>query len=98
VSIDDVRHGKPDPEGFTRALAQLNAVTGADPPIEPRQTVAVEDATGGAQAARAAGMRVAAIRGMGYDPASGYADIVIDRLDPAALDLMLAIGSTGQRQ
>jgi beta-phosphoglucomutase-like phosphatase (HAD superfamily) len=67
---------------------------GAHPPIEPRQTVAVEDATGGARAAWAAGMRVAAIRGLGYDLESGYADIVIDRLDPVALDLILAIGST----
>jgi beta-phosphoglucomutase len=98
VSIDDVSRGKPDPEGFTRALAQLNAVTGAEPPIEPWQTVAVEDATGGAQAARAAGMHVAAIRGLGYDPESGCADVVIDRLDLIALDLILAIGSTGQRR
>jgi beta-phosphoglucomutase len=96
VSIDDVRNGKPDPEGFTQALARVNTVTGAHPPIEPRQTVAVEDATGGARAARAAGMRVAAIRGLGYDLESGYADIVIDRLDPVALDLILAIGSTAQ--
>ncbi len=94
VSIDDVANGKPDPEGFRRALAQLNAVTGAEPPVEPQQTVAVEDATGGAQAARAAGMRVAAIRGLGYDPASGHADLVIDRLDLTSLEVLLALGST----
>jgi beta-phosphoglucomutase len=95
VSIDDVTHGKPDPEGFRRALALLNAVTDADPPIEPQQTVAVEDATGGAQAARAAGMRVAAIRGPGYDAASGYADVLIEKLDRTSLELLLALGSTG---
>ena len=67
VSIDDVRQGKPDPEGFRYALAQLNSLTAADPPIAPEETVAVEDATDGARAARAAGMRVAAIRGVGYD-------------------------------
>jgi HAD superfamily hydrolase (TIGR01509 family) len=94
VSIDDVSNGKPDPEGFRHALAQLNAITGADPAIEPQQTVAVEDATGGAEAARAAGMRVAAIRGPGYDASSGYADVVIDRLDPAALELILGRGCT----
>jgi beta-phosphoglucomutase len=94
VAIDDVTNGKPDPEGFRRALAQLNEVTGADPPIEPQQTVAVEDATGGAQAARAAGMRVAAIRGPGYDSASGYADLLIEKLDRTSLDLLLALGST----
>ena len=92
VAIDDVTNGKPDPEGFERALAELNAVTGASPPIGARQTVAVEDATGGAEAARAAGMKVAAIRGPGYDAASRYADVVIDRLDPAALELILTLG------
>jgi len=93
VTGDDVTNGKPDPEGFRRALAELNAVTGADPPIEPWQTVAGEDATGGAQAARAAGMRVAAIRGPGYDADSGHADLVIERLDPESLRLLLALGS-----
>lgn len=96
VSIDDVTNGKPDPEGFSHALDRLNAATGADPPIEPQQTVAVEDATGGAQAARAAGMRVAAIRGMGYDPASGYADVLIEQLDTDSLELLLALGSTDE--
>ena len=50
VSIDDVAKGKPDPEGFSRALAEVNALTGVEPPIEPGQTVAVEDATEGAHA------------------------------------------------
>ncbi len=94
VTIEDVTHGKPDPEGFRSALAQLNAVSGADPPIEPPQAVAVEDATGGVQAARAAGMRVAAIRGLGYDVDSGYADVVIEKLDRPSLELLLALGST----
>ncbi len=93
VSIDDVARGKPDPEGFIRALAEVNAAAGVDPPIEPSETVAVEDATGGAQAARVAGMRVAAIRGMGYDPASGYADVVVERLDLMSLSQMLSLGS-----
>ena len=97
VSIDDVANGKPDPEGFSRALAEVNALTGVEPPIEPGQTVAGEDATEGARAARAAGMRVAAIRGLGYDPASGYADVVVERLDRAALSQMLALGSTEER-
>ena len=66
VSIDDVANGKPDPEGFLRALELLNAGGAVNPPIEPWQAVAVEDATAGAHAARAAGMRVAAIRGLGY--------------------------------
>jgi beta-phosphoglucomutase len=97
VAIDDVSKGKPDPEGFRKALAQLNEATGADPAIGPEQTVAVEDATAGAQAARAAGMRVAAIRGLGYDPSSGYADMIIDRLAPEALEPILAVCSVPLR-
>ncbi len=92
VSIDDVDKGKPDPEGFSEALAQLNARAPGDAPIEPSQTVAVEDATDGARAARAAGMHVAAIRGLGYDPASAAADIVIERLDRDALAEILELG------
>jgi beta-phosphoglucomutase len=92
VPIDDVRNGKPDPESFERALAGLNAGVAPGRPIEPAEVVAVEDATGGAQAARAAGMHVAAIRGAAYDESSGLAELVIERLDPSALELMLEIG------
>jgi len=92
VPIDDVRSGKPHPEGFERALAGLNATLAQDAPIEPAEVVAVEDATAGARAARAAGMRVAAIRGRAYDESSGYAELVIERLDPAALELILRLG------
>lgn len=91
VSIEDVTNGKPDPEGFSRALAQLNEALAPEPPLEPYEAVAIEDATGGALAARAAGMRVAAIRGLGYDPTSGYADLVIERLDQPALEAILSI-------
>jgi beta-phosphoglucomutase-like phosphatase (HAD superfamily) len=91
VSIEDVVNGKPDPEGFTHAVAELNRALAPDPPIESRDAAAIEDATGGAGAARAAGMRVAAIRGVGYDPTSGCADVIIDRLEPAALETILTI-------
>jgi HAD superfamily hydrolase (TIGR01509 family) len=94
VSIDDVTHGKPHPEGFLRALARLNEALAPEPPIAPIEAVAVEDATGGASAARAAGMRVAALRGLGYDPASGHADVIIDRLDPEALELILGLAAS----
>jgi beta-phosphoglucomutase len=89
VSIDDVTRGKPHPEGFLRALAGLNEVLRPERLIEPSEAVAIEDATGGASAARAAGMRVAAIRGLGYDPVSGHADLIIDRLDLPALEAIM---------
>ncbi|MHB8692625.1 MAG: HAD family hydrolase [Solirubrobacteraceae bacterium] len=89
VSIDHVTSGKPDPEGFTRAIDELNRVLRLEPPLEPIDAVAIEDATDGARAARAAGLRVVAIRGPGYDLASGQADAIIDRLEPEALQLIL---------
>jgi beta-phosphoglucomutase len=90
VTIDDVARGKPDPEGFLRAIELIGERSG--PRIAPAEAVAIEDATDGARAARAAGMRVVAIRGFGYDDASGLADLVIDRLEPAALQSILALG------
>lgn len=97
VSTEDVTNGKPDPEPFTRALARLNDALELEPPLDPFDVVAIEDATGGVRAARAAGMRVAAIRGLGYDPASGYADVIIDHLDPAALEAILSISGRTER-
>jgi beta-phosphoglucomutase-like phosphatase (HAD superfamily) len=48
--------------------------------IAPERTVVLEDATDGAVAARAAGMRCVAIRGRAYDERSGVAELVVDRL------------------
>ena len=49
-------------------------------PIAPPDTVVFEDATDGARAARAAGMRCVALRGPAYDEGSGVAELVVDRL------------------
>lgn len=87
----DVDNGKPDPEGFRHALAELNTLTAADPPIEPHRIVAVEDATRRGAGRVGGGHAGRGIRGLGYDPASGYADVVVDRLDRTALELMLGI-------
>lgn len=80
VAIDEVRAGKPDPESFTAALARINR--DRTEAIAPDLTVVVEDATDGARAAAAAGMRCIAIRGRAYDEESGVAELVVDRLTP----------------
>ncbi len=80
VAIDDVTAGKPDPESFITALARINHERGKSEAITPERTVVLEDATDGALAARAAGMRCVAIRGRAYDERSGVAELVVDRL------------------
>lgn len=53
VSSEDVREGKPDPEGYLAAAELLGAV--------PKQCLAVEDSIAGVKAARRAGMSVVGI-------------------------------------
>ena len=55
VAADDVANGKPDPEGYLRALDDLR--------IEASDGVAVEDSDVGVAAAKAAGLRCLAVTG-----------------------------------
>jgi HAD superfamily hydrolase (TIGR01509 family) len=57
TAAQDVRHGKPDPEGYLYALHQLNRVTALTAP----ECLVIEDTVQGIQAAHAAGMRCLAI-------------------------------------
>lgn len=62
TSSEDVRQGKPDPEGYLHALAALNAGrrTGR-PPIEAGNCLVIEDSIPGIRAGHAAGMKVLAV-------------------------------------
>jgi mannitol-1-/sugar-/sorbitol-6-phosphatase len=53
ISSDDVRRGKPDPEGYLIAAEQLG--------MEPEHCLVIEDTPAGLEAARRAGMQVLAI-------------------------------------
>ncbi len=57
VAAEDVPSGKPDPEGFLRALGVL----GGSDAIEPRTCLVVEDSLAGLEAATRAGMRRLAV-------------------------------------
>jgi sugar-phosphatase len=59
VTSDDVPVGKPDPAGYRRAAELLR--------VRPADCLVVEDAEAGLQAARAAGCRTAALRGLDGD-------------------------------
>lgn len=59
VTVEDVRAGKPDPEGYLRAAELLG--------VAARHCLVVEDAQVGVAAGRAAGARVAALKGVDGD-------------------------------
>lgn len=73
VSGEDVTRGKPDPEVFQTAAAELGA--------DSRRCVVFEDAVAGVEAARAAGMRCVAVTVVGHHPA--------DKLRAAGADLVV---------
>ena len=59
VTVEDVRAGKPDPEGYLRAAELLG--------VAPERCLVVEDAEVGVAAGRAAGAQVAALKGVDGD-------------------------------
>ncbi len=59
VTVEEVRRGKPDPEGFLIAAGRLG--------VEPGACLVVEDSEPGLASGRAAGMRTAALRGLDGD-------------------------------
>jgi beta-phosphoglucomutase len=59
VSAEHVKKGKPDPEGFLRALKRLNK--NRENKISARRCVVVEDSLWGLQAAKTAGMHTVAV-------------------------------------
>jgi beta-phosphoglucomutase-like phosphatase (HAD superfamily) len=50
IALDDVRHGKPDPEPFRRVVERLH--------LEPNEVLAVEDSATGVASAVAVGLSV----------------------------------------
>ena len=57
--MDDIRAGKPDPEGYLLAAHRLG--------VAPARCLVVEDAEPGVAAGRASGARVAALKGLAAD-------------------------------
>jgi beta-phosphoglucomutase len=55
VTIEDVRRGKPDPEGYNLAFDRLNLAYDAQ--LDKDFSLVIEDTPGGISAARAAGLR-----------------------------------------
>jgi HAD superfamily hydrolase (TIGR01509 family) len=86
VCIDDVRRGKPDPEAYNLALAGLNR-EGAR--IAAEEVLVFEDADPGVQAAKAAGMRCAALTTPAYTGRPVAADVTLPALDAGQIEALL---------
>jgi beta-phosphoglucomutase len=66
VSAEQVKKGKPDPEGFLLTLQKLNRIVspaqaGIQNHISPDQCIVIEDSHWGLEAAKAAGMHTVAV-------------------------------------
>jgi len=75
VAADDVARGKPDPEGYRRALERIGGG------LAPQDVVAFEDTEAGVASARAAGLRCLAVRGTLLDERFAAADAIVDAID-----------------
>ena len=84
VSGEQVKKGKPDPEGFMLSLQRLNE--NRENPVTAKQCVAIEDSHWGLEAAKAAGMHTIAVTNS-YDAEQlSMAEIIVDRLNDLSLD------------
>ena len=83
VSAEDVERGKPDPQGYDRALRRLG--------VEPGEAAAIEDTPAGVAAAKAAGVYVAALEGTVPAERLAVADELAPRLDAALVERLLAL-------
>ena len=80
VTADDVREGKPSPEGYLKAAAGLSA--------SPEECVVIEDTPAGIQAGIAAGMRTVGILGTHNRNALEHATMIAQHLGDLAVEML----------
>jgi len=73
LCAEDIRHGKPDPEGYLTAARKLG--------VDPSKCLVIEDTPPGLEAARAGGMVSIGVAGTYPAAALAGADYTIPRLD-----------------
>ena len=84
VSGEQVKKGKPDPEGFLLSLQRLNE--NRENPIMANQCIVIEDSHWGLEAAKAAGMHTIAVTNS-YDAEQlSMADKIVERLNELSID------------
>jgi beta-phosphoglucomutase len=90
VAEEDVRRGKPDPEGFLAGAAALNR--------RPADMVVFEDSVPGVRGALAAGMRCIAVGSQPSPEVRTVAPAVVPRLSPDLVSHVLpALRGSGRR-
>lgn len=80
VTSDDVKHTKPDPEGYLLAAKQIE--------VNPENCVVIEDTPVGIQAAKAADMRVVAVCTSHNANQLTSADMIVNRLSDIDFDTL----------
>ena len=87
VSAEDVKRGKPEPEIFLKALAELNAGEGAHS-IEAANCVVIEDSKEGVRGARHAGMKCLAVTNSYPAELLREANLVVNSLEEVTLPVL----------
>ena len=72
ITVDDVKAGKPAPDGYLLAASRLH--------LDPSECIVIEDAPAGIQAGKAAGMKVVAVSSTLSQEELNCADVVVQRL------------------
>ena len=91
VSAEQVKKGKPNPEGFLLTLQRLNhsvipAQAGIQNPILSDQCIVIEDSRWGLKAAKAAGMHAIAVTNSYDADELSLAERIVTRLNELSMD------------
>jgi HAD superfamily hydrolase (TIGR01509 family) len=95
VSAEDVAAGKPDPEIFLKALAQLNLRSANGRPIHPAECVVIEDSKEGVRGAQRAGMKCLAVTNSHPPGLLTEATTVVSSLEQVTLAFLQDLCSRG---
>jgi beta-phosphoglucomutase len=83
VTSDDVEHGKPDPEGYRKALRLFDSA------LDAEDVLVIEDTEAGVASAKSAGMRCLAVLGTLAPERLRAADKIVERIDVPLLQRLL---------
>jgi HAD superfamily hydrolase (TIGR01509 family) len=84
ISAEQVKKGKPDPEGFLLTLERLNE--GCENPVMGNECIVIEDSHWGLEAARAAGMHTIAVTNTYEAEQLSQAEKIVSRLDELTIN------------